>query len=81
MQKWGDLKGRGIQEGYVESVSDDRGYIKSRNHLVTEDLLPFYHKDVRNKGSQDIAEGAKVHFEVNKRGGKSIAVNINIIAD
>ena len=81
MQKWGDLKGRGIQEGFVESVSDDRGFIKSGKYSGPEDRLLFHHNDIRNKGSQDIAEGVKVHFEVNKRGGRFIAVNIDIIAD
>ena len=81
MQNWGDLQGRGIQEGLVASVSDDRGYIKRGNPLGPDGLLLFYHQDIKNKSSQNIEEGVKVHFHVNKRGGKLIAVNINIIAE
>ncbi|CAB4029567.1 cold shock domain-containing [Paramuricea clavata] len=75
VQKWDQLTG--IQEGFVDSTSDDGGYIISGSfsHLG---YLSFCKKDVLD-GSGQITDGTKVHFKVQKRGGKCIAVQINVI--
>ena len=75
MQKWDHLTG--IQEGFVDSISDDGGYITSRTN-VHLGYLSFYNKDILG-GSSSITEGTKVHFKVQRRRGKSIAVQINVI--
>jgi hypothetical protein len=61
----------------VDSISDDGGYIISGSfsHLG---YLSFCNKDVLG-GSAQITDGTKVHFKVQKRGGKCIAVQINVI--
>ena len=75
VQKWDHLNG--IQEGFVDSTSDDGGNILSVSypHLG---YLAFHNKDVVGS-SKKIAEGTKVHFNVQKRGGKCIAVRIIVI--
>ena len=75
VQKWDQLTG--IQEGFVDSVSDDGGNIISRSYLHLG-YLAFYNKDVLD-GSKQITDETKVHFKVQKRGGKCIAVKINVI--
>ena len=61
----------------MDSVSDDGGYIVIPS-MIQLGYLPFHNKDIMNRPAE-IAEDTKVHFEVQKRGGRSIAVRINII--
>ena len=61
----------------MDSISDDGGNIISGSypHLG---YLAFYTKDVLDT-SKRIADGTKVYFKVQKRGGKCIAAKIDVI--
>ena len=61
----------------MDSISDDGGYILSGTYTHLG-YLSFYNKDVLG-GSAQITDGTKLHFKVQKRGGKCIAVQINVI--
>ena len=61
----------------MDSVSDDGGNIISGSY-PNLGYLAFYNKDVLD-GSKQITDGIKVHFKVQKRGGKCVAVKINVI--
>ena len=80
MQKWSQLVGCGLQEGFVESISNDQGYIITKNPFGPQALLKFYYRDIQNRQFHDVNENTKVHFEVSRRGGNLIAVNINVIS-
>ena len=80
VQKWSQLIGRGLQEGFVESISNDQGYIMTKNPFGPKALLKFYHKDIENKQFHDVIKNTKLHFEVSTREGNTIAINIKIIS-
>ena len=61
----------------MDSISDNGGNIISESYTHFG-YLPFYNKDVLD-GSKQITDGMNVHFKVQKRGGKCIAVKINVI--
>lgn len=61
----------------MDSISDDGGYITSESNTRLG-YLQFYSKDVLDKNAP-INDGTRVHFKIQKRGGKSVAVQINVI--
>ena len=64
----------------MKSTTNNEGLINNRTVGGGKDNLPFYYKDISNANQFPVVNGAKVHFEVKKRGGKCIAVKINIIS-
>lgn len=80
VQKWSQLIGCGLQEGFVESISNDQGYIITKNTFGPQALLKFYYKDIQNKQFHDVTRNTKVHFQVSRRGENVIAININVIS-
>ena len=63
----------------MKSTTDSGGLISSQTVGGGKDYLPFYYKDILNATQFPVLNGAKVHFEVMKRGGKCIAFKINVI--
>lgn len=76
--KWDGFIGAGIQEGFVNSTTDDGGTINSTKVTGTKKNLPFRYKDIFNK-PKTVVVGTKMHFEVIRRGGRCVAVRINVI--
>ena len=63
----------------MKSTTDSGGLISNQTVGGGKDYLPFYYKDILNATQFPVLNGAKVHFEVMKRGGKCIAFKINVI--
>lgn len=70
---------QGIQEGYVDSVSDNGGFIKSTQN-PNFGYLAFFNNDVMDNSKEKIKSEAIVHFKVRKRSGKCVAVEIHVIS-
>ena len=75
---WDSFIGAGIQEGFVNSTTDDGGTINSSKVTESKKNLHFSNRDILNN-PRKVCIGTKVHFEVRKRGGRCVAVKINII--
>ena len=76
--RWDGFIGAGIQEGFVNSTTDDGGTINSTKVTGQKKNLLFRNKDILNK-PKTVVVGTKMHFEVIKRGGRCHAVKINVI--
>ena len=75
---WDSFIGAGIQQGFVNSTTDNGGTINSSKVTGPRKNLRFSNRDILNKPGK-ICLRTKVHFEVRKRGGRCVAVKINVI--
>jgi hypothetical protein len=62
----------------VNSTTDYGGTINNSTVTGPKRNLHFNNNDILNKPNRVVLE-TKVHFEVQKRGGRCVAVNINVI--
>ncbi len=62
----------------MNSTTDDGGTINNSKVTGTKKNLSFSNRDILNK-PKTIVDGSKMHFEVIRRGGKCVAVKINVI--
>ena len=64
----------------VSRTTDEGGFINSSIVTGQKNNLPFRYKDILNTNFP-VVVGTKVHFEVDRRGGRCIAVRINVIGN